>query len=72
MMFLPIGSSLFVSGVSSAVHGLCLGCLMAPRCFRSAGDALHPFSPTRTHSAVDPDEKYDVRAGNDALLSDRK
>jgi len=52
------------SGVASGVSGT--------RCCDPATDALHLFSPTWTHSVIDPDEKYDVLTRNGALLSDRK
>ena len=61
MMLVPIGSNLFVFGVSGASMLL-----------SSRPDALHLFSPTRTHAAIHPDEKYDGLTKNGALLSDRK
>jgi hypothetical protein len=61
MMFMPVGSRLFVSGVAGASMLL-----------SSRRDALHLFSPTRTHAVIHPDEKYDGLTRNGALLSDRK
>jgi hypothetical protein len=48
------------------------GVSYASSCYPGGRDALYPFSPTRTHAAIHPDEKYDVLTRNDALLSARK
>jgi hypothetical protein len=39
---------------------------------RGLDDALHLFSPTRTHSPITADEKCDVMTTTGALLSVRK